>query len=220
MEHTDILQTASEEIQNEMSRAVLYNLFASLIARKTDETWLNPYFQNQLQIGLPQSEGKTELLSDLEKALKSPGYHQEIQLDYDRLFIVPGPSQTFPYESCYTHRNIDGTFGRLWQEPAQDMQRILKEWDIQFAEGWDLLPDHIAVELFFMAELCQRRSQAQSLDQKTLREWQVNFFQTHLQPWVFEFIERVEKEAETGFYHGGATLLREFLTEEEEELSK
>lgn len=219
MDQKDTEPLVSSDLQEEeTSRAVLYNLFASLLARKTDETWLNPHFHKQLQFGLPDSEGKMEFLSDLEKALKEPEYQQELQLDYDRLFIVPGPSLTFPYESCYTHRNVDGTFGRLWQEPAQDMQRILKEWDIQFAEGWDLIPDHISVELFFLAELCQRRAKVQGLDQETLLEWQVNFFEEHVKPWVFELIEHIEKKAETGFYRSGAILLRDFLAEEEGEL--
>lgn len=215
MDHTKSnLLDDSEVYEEETSRAVLYNFFASQLARKIDGTWLNPHFQKQLQLGLPESEGKTELLGDLERAQKEPEYQLELQLDFDRLFIVPGPNLTFPFESCYTHRNIDGTFGRLWQEPAQDMQRTLKEWDIQFAEGWDLIPDHIAIELFFMAQLCHRRAKAQGTEQGVLRDWQANFFQKHLDSWVFEFMTRLEDKAETGFYQGGAKLLREFLAEE------
>lgn len=215
MDHDSIYQIRPAEVRaEETSRAVLYNFFASLLARKTDETWLNPNFHQQLQLGLPDSEGKTELLDDLMKALKEPEYQQELHLDFDRLFIVPGPNLIFPFESCYTYRNVDGTFGRLWQEPAQDMQRIIKEWNIQFAEGWDLIPDHIAIELFFMAELCLRRSMVQGNEQGVLRDWQANFFQMHLDSWVFEFLTRLEDKAGTGFYQGGAKLLREFLAEE------
>ena len=220
MEHENTEQTSLPGIKEaETSRAVLYNLFATLLARKTDDTWLNPHFQKQLQFGLPDSEGKTEVLSALERARKDLGYYQELQLDYDRLFIVPGPNLTFPDESCYICRNIDGTFGRLWQEPAQDMQRILKEWEIEFAEGWDLIPDHIAVELFFMSELCQRRANAKGPDDgAAIRNWQVNFFRKHLSPWVFEFLNSLEEKAETAFYRGGARLLYEFLTEEKIDL--
>lgn len=210
----DLIDNREEDI----SRAVLYNLFASLFARKTDDTWLNPHFQKQLQFGLPESGGKTELLGALKKALNKPEYYQELQLDYDHLFIVPGPNLTFPYESCYTYRNLDGTFGRLWQEPAQDMQRILKEWEIEFAEGWNLIPDHISVELFFMAKLCYRCTKAKNSDYQDLRIWQINFFNKHLQPWVFEFIECLEEKAKTDFYRGVAKLLREFLVEEKADL--
>lgn len=222
MYHQNREQISLPEIkEEETARAVLYNLFAALLARKTDDTWFNPHFHKQLEFGLPESEGRKEFLSALEKISKEPGYYQEIQLDYDRLFIVPGPNLTFPYESCYTHRNVDGTFGRLWQEPAQDMQRILKEWEILFAEGWDLIPDHIAVEFFFMAELCLRRANSNEADDfEALRDWQINFFNKHLQLWVFEFLNRLEEKAGTAFYRGGAKLMREFLIEEKGELVK
>jgi len=212
-------QTA--DFQNEsVTRAVLYNLFAGAFARKVDDAWLNPRFREKLQMGLPDVSGKNELLKALERAEADPEYFRELQLDYDALLNVPGPKLTFPYESCYTHRNIDGTYGRLWQEPAQDMHRILKEWEIVFAEGWDLIPDHIALELFFMAELCRRTSNAKNAeDEGRLQEWQVGFFQTHLNPWMFEFVNVLEMKADTEFYRGMAHLLRTFLEEEKEELT-
>jgi TorA maturation chaperone TorD len=213
-----LLHSNPIEKQDELSRAVLYNLFACILSRKIDQTWLDEHFQTQLQFGFPESEGKEQLLNSLKKALKSKEYYEEIQFDYDQLFIIPGPNLTFPYESCYTYRNIDGTFGRLWQEPAQDMQRILREWNIQFAEGWDMIPDHIAVELFFMAELCKLSTEAIGEEQPVVHEWQVNFFKAHLRVWVFEFLDRLETKAESDFYRGGAKLLREFLREEEAEL--
>lgn len=221
MDQQNMMQISLPEIKEaETSRAVLYNLFAILLARKMDDSWLNPHFQKQLQFGFPESKGKTELLSALEKAQDDSGYYQELQLDYDRLFNVPGPNLTFPYESCYTHRNIDGTFGRLWQEPAQDMQRILKEWEIELAECWDLIPDHIAVELFFMAELCHRLANSKVLNEdEAIKNWQINFFHEHLKSWIFEFLDRLKEKAETAFYRGGAKLLREFLTEEKTDMN-
>ena len=213
--------TQTADFQNESAtRAILYNLFAGTLARKVDDTWLDPSFRQKLQTGLPNVSGKGELLKALERAEADPGYFGELQLDYDALLNVPGPKLTFPYESCYTRRNIDGTYGRLWQAPAQDMHRILTEWEIVFAEGWDLIPDHIAVELFFMAELCRRTSLAQEVgDKKRLEEWQVRFFQAHLNSWIFEFVNVLEMKADTDFYRGMAHLLRAFLQEEKEGLT-
>jgi TorA maturation chaperone TorD len=214
-----MIQTA--DLRNESStRAVLYNLFAGALARKVDGTWLDLSFREKLQMGLPDVSGKDELLKALERAEADLEYLGELQLDYDALLNVPGPKLTFPYESCYTHRNIDGTYGRLWQEPAQDMHRILKEWEIVFAEGWELIPDHVALELFFMAELCRRTSLAQEIeDKKRLKEWQVRFFQAHLNSWIFEFVNVLEMKADTDFYRGMAHLLRVFLEEEKEGLT-
>lgn len=213
--------TQTADYQRESAaRSTLYSLFAGGLARKVDDSWLNPEFREKLQLGLPDVSGKEELLQTLLRAEQNPEYFRELQLDYDALFNVPGSKLTFPYESCYTHRNIDGTYGRLWQEPAQDMHRIFKEWEIAFAEGWDLIPDHIALELFFMAELCRRTSTAQSAeDVKQLKEWQVKFFQAHLNTWIFEFVNALEMKADTDFYRSLARLLRAFLEEEKEGLT-
>ncbi len=212
--------TQTADFQNESAtRAALYSLFAGGLARKVDDSWFNPRFREKLQMGLPDVSGKEELLKALKRAEEDPKYFRELQLDYDALLNVPGPKLTFPYESCYTHRNIDGTYGRLWQEPAQDMHLILKEWEIVFAEGWDLIPDHIALELFFMAELCRRTSTAKNAeDEERLQEWQVRFFQAHLNSWIFEFVSVFEMKADTDFYRGLAQLLRAFLEEEKEGL--
>ena len=111
--------TLTANFQNESAtRAVLYNIFAGALARKVDDAWLNRSFREKLRMGLPDVSGKDELLNALERADADPEYFGELQLDYDALLNVPGPKLTFPYESCYTHRNIDGTYGRLWQEPA------------------------------------------------------------------------------------------------------
>ncbi|MCB8816666.1 TorD/DmsD family molecular chaperone [Desulfosporosinus shakirovi] len=212
--------TQSADFQSEsLNRAVLYNLFAGSLARKVDDSWLNPGFREKLHLGLPPVSGKEEVLQALTRAAEDPKYFAELQLDYDALFNVPGPKLTFPYESCYTHRNIDGTYGRLWQEPAQDMHRILEEWEIIFAEGWNLIPDHVAIELSFMAELCRRTGLAQEAeDLQRLQEWQREFFQAHLNSWLGEFVTVLAKKAGTEFYQGLAQLLGAFLEEEKEGL--
>jgi len=207
-----------DELRNQMlARAALYNLFATALARKIDESWLNADFQRILDAALPNVEGKQDVLDALAEARKNQDFFKEIQLEYDALFVVPGPKLVFPYESCYTHRNIDGTFGRLWQDPAQDMFRILKEWDIKFAEGWELIPDHIAVELFFMAELCRFAGEG-TFDATELQTWRSEFFAAHLSPWVFELLENLERKTEIGFYRGLAKLVSAFLEEERDSL--
>lgn len=211
-----------ELVDESGTRAVLYNIFADALARKLDNSWLNLHFQGQLNNGLPDIEGKEELLNALARAAREPEFFKEVQLEHDALFIVPGPKLIFPYESCYTHRNVDGTFGRLWQEPAQDMHRILKEWEIEFAEGWDLIPDHIAVELFFMGNLCRLVLERAGNQEEILRiwEWQEQIFINRLSPWVFELLGNMERKAETDFYRGLAKLLYAFLQEEREALVK
>ena len=202
--------------EDNRTRAAIYNLFATALARKIDQSWLSSDFQNTLTGGLPDGAGKELMIKALDKAQNNQEYFGEIQLDFDALFIVPGPKLIFPYESCYSCRNIDGTFGRLWQEPAQEMYRILQEWELKFAEGWDLIPDHIAVELFFMAHLCHKATESNLMQDEIfmLEEWQQNFFKTHLVNWAFDLIRNFQHKAGTDFYVGLVTLLAFFLEEE------
>ena len=80
-----------ELVDESGTRAALYNIFADALARKLDESWLNLHFQGQLKSGLPDIEGKEELLEALAQATREPEFFKEVQLDYDALFIVPGP---------------------------------------------------------------------------------------------------------------------------------
>ena len=199
------------------TRAALYNLFATAMARQVDEAWLNPGFTATLRGGLPDNPGKELVLKAIDSAQTDRKYFDEMQLDFDALFTVPGSKLIFPYESCYMCRNVDGTFGRLWQEPAQDMYRILQEWQLKFAEGWDLIPDHIAVELFFMAHVCHVAGEADFNDQEVvakLKDWQERFFRSHLAQWVFYLLRNMEQKAGTDYYRGLTMLLRAFLAEE------
>lgn len=205
--------TTPEEAQ---TAAGLYNLFAGVMGYKIDSSWLEPSFQEKLKMALPEVEGKQEVLYSLTLASQDAKAYEEIQLEYDALFIVPGPKLIFPYESCYTHRNIDGSFGRLWQEPAQDMQRILKEWDIKFPEGGQLIPDHIAVELFFMGHLWHllSKEELKMEDGEKIQGWKRRFLENHLNNWAFELLENLKRKAETSFFKGIAWLLGSFLEEE------
>ncbi|MDI6813869.1 MAG: molecular chaperone TorD family protein [Desulfitobacteriaceae bacterium] len=205
-----------DKISEAGAEAALYNLFATALSRKLDASWLTPSFRVQWESALPDISGKSEILGALNRAAQKETYYQEVLLDYDALFLVPGPQLIFPYESCYTHRNIDGSFGRLWQEPAQDMQRILQDWGIKFAEGWEFIPDHIGIELYFMSHLWHKASEpglAKS-ERESLSEWQERFFATHITNWAFELLDNLERKADTDFYRGVAMVLRAFLKEE------
>ena len=208
----------SFETENHLRRAVIYNFFACLFGKKIDELWLDPGFQKLLNEELPSYDGKMQLLDHLNLAGSDLEAFNKIQNDFDNLFNIPSSDSTFPYESCYAKKSSDGTFGRLWQEPARDMQRIFKGWEIEFSDGWNLIPDHIAMQLFFMSHLCYL-SVSNSYDQKEkLKIWQTNFFNQHLVNWVFAFLANVERRATTAFYRGGAQLLTAFLRRETSEL--
>ena len=68
-------------------------------------------------------------------------------------------------------------------------------------------PDHIAVELSFMAECCLNALKSEDWVQELKNQKQ--FFEEEIERWIFNLCDRLE---ETGkFYKGVAMLLREFV---------
>jgi TorA maturation chaperone TorD len=84
------------------------------------------------------------------------------------------------------------------------------------------LPDHISVELQFMAELAGEESSAWAQDDiATARDSvarQSEFAKNHLQEWVPAFCRKVRERASTQFYSEIAGLLADLVERERAEL--
>ena len=92
-----------------------------------------------------RSRTYAELAQAFSKA--EPGLEQE----FTRLFLGPGRPVAHPYESVYRE-------GRMMGETTLDVRRRLAEEGLT-ANG-QRLPDHVAIELAFMAHLTAREALA------------------------------------------------------------
>lgn len=152
----------------------------------------------------------------LEEYLRDPGRDPltDLAVDYARVFLGAGQYESiasaYPYESVYTSPK------RLMMQDARDqVVAIYRSKGLKKAEALDFPEDHIALELEFMAYLCQETQRA--LDQ---REWpltadnfkeQADFLTHHLLNWAPAFCADIEKYAETKFYQAIAQVTRGFL---------
>ena len=109
-----------------------------------------------------------------------------LEAEYTRLFIGPGRPVAHPYESVYREGQVMGDC-------------TLKVHQRYSAEGLTpeehLLPDHVAVELEFMAHLSRREAEARERDDEEgavacLRQ-QESFLGQHLGRWLPSFCQRV-----------------------------
>jgi TorA maturation chaperone TorD len=105
-----------------------------------------------------------------------------LQSRYVALFInalpqVPCP----PYGSCY----LEGT---LMGQSTVAIARLYRDYGLETPE----MPDHLAVELEFLAFLTHPASRARPEDVRLL--W------GHIQDWTPEFFRRVEEHDREGFY--------------------
>lgn len=138
----------------------------------------------------------------------------DLEADYARVFLGAGISAgqaAFPYESVYTSPK------KIIMQDARDqvMHFYFKKGVAQSEITKDFLEDHIALELEFMAYLC---NQAQKTIQK--RDWegyakniseQAAFLKKHLLNWVPAFCQDVKKYAQTDFYKSVSIIASGYL---------
>lgn len=157
------------------------------------------------------------LLTAWEQALPGlqPASLDEMRLAYTRLFVGPGPAFVPPYASLYRHdeRSAATDSGNdfrhlsrkvvLWGPEAVAVEVAYHEAGLEIAPGQPRVPDHLALELQFMQHLCARQADAEARgDPAGAVYWyerQCAFLRDHLQPWLPNFVARLdaaETEAE------------------------
>jgi len=143
----------------------------------------------------------------------------DLAAEYAALFLNMGRKPVYPYESVYTSEE------RLLMQKARD--DVVKEYA---AEGLDRIAafnepeDHIAIELEFMAHLCQQTLGAlEQGDRKTGAAYlqkQKTFLEKHLLVWAPQFCDDVLQAAQSDFYKGIAQLTKDLLASEPETIDE
>ena len=109
-----------------------------------------------------------------------------LEAEYARLFVGPGRPIAHPYESV--HRE-----GQVMGDCTLTVRSLYT--DEGLASDPDLLPDHVAVELEFMAHLAQKEAEAWGEGERdraetSLRQ-QESFLREHLGRWLPDFCHNV-----------------------------
>lgn len=136
-----------------------------------------------------------------------------LEVDYNRLFVGPAALLAPPYESYYASE-AKGSGGRLRTEEERAVAAEYLRYGYAVPESLIELPDHIAVELAFLALLAGREAQAWELGTveaaEGVRLAQARFLESHLGAWAGALAKRVEDGARTAFYPGAAALVAGF----------
>ncbi len=121
--------------------------------------------------------------------------------DYTALFLGPGPHLS-PHESV--QRSEDPDKGLLWGQATVEVRAFMEGAGLALPEETPLIPDHISVELQFLARLAE--AEAASWEEKDFGqakrrlEWQERFLEEHVAAWVPAFAQRVQDAAHTKFW--------------------
>lgn len=142
----------------------------------------------------------------------------EIGDEYDRLFVVPSPgSYVPPYGSCFLERDQTnaGRYGELWGKSTLDVQAFYRKAKFEARTDSATPPDHLGVELSFLATLCSE--EAAALQEKNhakaeeVRRLQASFLRDHLLKWIAVFRRDIERSPSSFFYKHIAALTEAFL---------
>ncbi len=147
----------------------------------------------------------------------------ELAVDYARVFLGAGVVQkekiSAPYESVYTSQE------RLIMQAARDeVLAIYRQNGLDKKTTEHIPEDHLAIELEFMAYLCEKTIEAyNNSDIEAVERYveiQKSFIDNHLLNWLPFFCGEVTEFARTDFYRGIADITLSFVNMDKELLNE
>lgn len=151
----------------------------------------------------------------VEEPEAAPGFDlRGLESEYNRLFVGPGHVVSPPYESVYATAEREGEQGLVLGTVTLAVQARYREAGLALAEGFNDLPDHVAVELEFMKYMCDREAETAGAERTGWQIRQSAFINSHLGLWVPRFADSVVKNSVLPYYRAAARLLRGFVEEE------
>ncbi len=138
---------------------------------------------------------------------------EDLAVEYTRLFLGPG-RHVRPYAATY----LGGPGASLCGPPAVWARGFMERAGFALGPGHRDLPDHVSVELEFMARMTAREADAVETGDAAAaaqcRRIQKEFLETHLGRWLPRFCGHAAEQAEMSFYRELARLAGHFLDSE------
>jgi TorA maturation chaperone TorD len=139
----------------------------------------------------------------------------QLEIEYNRLFVGPSRVPCPPYESVHRSDRPDMERGLVLGPSVADVKKMYAEAGLAVSADFKDLPDHIAVELEFMYYLCSKELETRTdSPQGMWRDTQRRFFESHLEPWADVFAAKILASTQSPYYRLAANLLRELLQDE------
>jgi TorA maturation chaperone TorD len=210
--------TNTEQILWEEARSAVYGFFSQAFLRGPSQQFLATLISDDgmenLRDIFPDAIYRQEL-AQVRRDVRTGGLTLEgATLDFEALFRVPGPHYLSPYESVYQSQSAGGR-GCLCGPEAAAAERLYLKAGLEPTAGFSELPDHVGVEMEFMAFLCRKTVDAmRTSDCATAQEYhrqQYHFFTEHIRVWVGLLAERLASQAQTSLYRFLGNFLNLFL---------
>jgi TorA maturation chaperone TorD len=213
-------QKEQEEVQE--ARGAIYGFFSALFQKPLTSEELGRILDEEAASALQflfHDCGADKVFKGLKRRLEKSGtYMEELIMDYEALFRVPGRQFVHPYESAYrTSMAVNDTKTRPVMDASltKEVQEVYENEGLEAAPGFDENADHLAAELEYMSHLCRIRAahlgQSNHEAARLYEKKQDAFLCEHLACWVDPCMRKVEENASTPFYRTFAIFLRSFL---------
>lgn len=197
-----------QEAEVARARAGLYRVVAHMAAHEPDEAFLRalntPPFRLAL-VNLGLSPPPVPLPREAESVCEA------LAVEYARLFLLPG-TLLHPYES------VQRGEGQLWGDLTVKVQQAYHDAGFTLASEVHQIPDHLALELEFMAHLASQEAWRWTAgareDVEALKKRQKAFMRDHLGTWAVTFAHTLRAETNQQYFRFLADLL-EIVTDSE-----
>ncbi len=137
---------------------------------------------------------------------------EQLAVEFTALFLGPG-GHISPHESVQIEQH-----GGYWGDATTAVRRFITETGIEYNADYNGIPDHISVELEFLAELARREGLAWAREDAVAAgnclAYQRDFLEEHLGRWIDKFCSRVVETAEMSFYRDVAQVTAAFVHSE------
>lgn len=140
----------------------------------------------------PWFEARAQLYLELAWDFLPPPDDRSLSGAYTRLFVGPGAPLANPHGSVYLE-------GQLMGRSTEDAQRCYREAGLQPRTDRGELPDHIAVELAFVAYLLEQEG-VRPESVARWRERRLDFLRQHLLRWMPDFCALVRRADAHPYY--------------------
>lgn len=195
------------------SRKSVYALLSRCYEKELDAAFASDFAAAPALISDDKAlaEGFALLQSDLSNCGEDD--LERFAVSFNRVFFGMGPrtaQKAFPYESVYTSSS-----GLMMQDAYAQVRTLYHA--MRFAKNPDFPEpeDHLAVELAFMARLCDvavdalREGDAAAAE--TALSAQLSFLRDHLLNWIDRFVVDAKKADDGGFYGDLAAFTQAYL---------
>ncbi|HAK89055.1 MAG: hypothetical protein A2077_03105 [Nitrospirae bacterium GWC2_46_6] len=188
----------------------------SLITMIKDGSILS-VFQDNYEDGEGIESYPAGLFEFVRQAESMPDLKDELEAEHTALFVLP--SDVIPHEAVYLDRDQ-----RLGGRVTISVIQFYEKAGANILEECISMPDHLGMELEFMAFLCSIEKESwEKTEIEALHkciELQKEFMDEHLSKWVYRCCEKIIERAEYGFYKAVARSITEFMKNEEEYIAE